>query len=503
MKMRLLHPFIFFLTVLFVTSVFATDAPQFGIDQGRNRISEETNLPVSFHPGRIDSASGNIVDTGANVRWAVRIGTKTYTPPVIADGRVLIGTNNEAQFDPNLDGDYGVMLCLDEQTGEFRWQYAVPKITDIPYADTPHIGITSVPLVRDGIVYFVDNRGTVCALHLSDGSAKWTLDLVETFGIRLHDANNCSIVIHEDILFVATGNGQDARHYDVERPEAPSLVVLDVETGTPLARDDDWLKTGIAHGQWCSPSLGNVKQADGTVVPTLFFALGNGMLHSVNVQRLRQQLPAPPEDAGQYGSALFKIQADWTFNGNGAEALGEDRPFQQGRGSASYCCLSPPVFVDNWLYLLFCYDFSTGARPLRAFLTALDPTLPPEAPAASRLLWKTPNIEDGAFAPQAVFDGLVYFGDRNGVFYCLDAQSGEMVWKMDLRGEHWGGPLVADGKIYIGTSRRMFYVLQAGREAKVLAEIEMPGAMFAGATAANGTLFIPGDGFLYAVEGAR
>ena len=501
--MRLFPPFVFFLIIFFATHAFPADAPHWGIDQGRNRISEEKNLPITFQPGRKDPTSGDIVGTSANVRWAVKIGTNAYTPPVIADGRVLIGTNNEAKFDPTLDGDYGVMLCLDEKTGEFRWQYAVPKITDIPFADTPNIGITSTPLVRDGIVYFVDNRGLVCALNLSDGKPKWTLDLVKVFGIRLHDASNCSITIYEDILFVGTGNGQDARHLDVERPEAPSLVVLDVQTGKPFARDDDWLQTGIAHGQWCSPSFGDVQQADGTVAPTLFFALGNGVLHSVNAQKLRGQLPTPPEDAGQYGSALFKISADWTFNGNGTEALEEGNPFQKGRGSASYCCLPPPVFVDNRLYMLFCYDASTGARPLKAFLTALDPTMPPEAPTASRLLWKTPNIDGGALAPQAVSEGLVYIGDRNGGFYCLDAQSGETVWRMDLRGEHWGGPLVADGKIYIGTNRRMFYVLQAGREAKMLAEIEMPDAMHAGATAANGTLFIPGNGFLYAVEETR
>ena len=49
-------------------------------------------------------------------------------------------------------------------------------------------------------------------------------------------------------------------------------------------------------------------------------------------------------------------------------------------------------------------------------------------------------------------------------------------------------------------NRRMFYVLKAGREPEILAEIEMPDALFAGATAADETLFVPMNGYLYAVR---
>ncbi|MDR0870753.1 MAG: PQQ-binding-like beta-propeller repeat protein, partial [Planctomycetaceae bacterium] len=199
-----------------------------------------------------------------------------------------------------------------------------------------------------------------------------------------------------------------------------------------------------------------------------------------------------------FGADLPKIAADWTFDGNGKEIWGEDQPFQKGRGSASYCCLPPPVFADNKLYLLFCFDDAIGARPHKAFLTAINPVN--GLAAGKRLLWKTPDITNGTLSPQAAADGLIYLGDKNGGFHCLDAQTGQSVWKLDLKGEHWGGALIADGRIYAGTNRRMFYVLQAGREPKILSEIEMPDAVFAGASAANGTLFVAGNGFLYAVE---
>ena len=49
-------------------------------------------LPVHFEPGRRNPATDQFVGTGSNVRWAVPIGSPTYAKPVIADGKVVIGT---------------------------------------------------------------------------------------------------------------------------------------------------------------------------------------------------------------------------------------------------------------------------------------------------------------------------------------------------------------------------------------------------------------------------
>ena len=41
-------------------------------------------------------------------------------------------------------------------------------------------------------------------------------------------------------------------------PHAPSLIVLDKRTGRLVAQDDEKIGTPLFHGQWSSPSLGNV-----------------------------------------------------------------------------------------------------------------------------------------------------------------------------------------------------------------------------------------------------
>ena len=94
---------------------------------------------------------------------------------------------------------------------------------------------------------------------------------------------------------------------------------------------------------------------------------------------------------------------------------------------------------------------------------------------------------------------MVRIGIKGG-FYCFDGATGKEHWKLQLRGDIWARPLITNGKIYVGTDRRMFYVLKTGVEPKILSEITMPDRIFAPAAVSGNTLYVVGDGFLYAVE---
>ena len=90
-------------------------------------VSGEKNLPVTFDP-----------KTGDNLVWSVELGTETPATPVIARGRVLIGTNNNHPRDPRHQGDRGVLMCFDEKDGRFLWQLVVPEIPGDKYLDRPN-----------------------------------------------------------------------------------------------------------------------------------------------------------------------------------------------------------------------------------------------------------------------------------------------------------------------------------------------------------------------------
>src|SRR3954453_1422575 len=78
-------------------AVHANDQPQWGAAWTRNMVSSERNLPDTFDP-----------KTGKNIRWVAELGTESHSTPVIAKGRVFIGTNNGNLRDPKHVGDRGV-----------------------------------------------------------------------------------------------------------------------------------------------------------------------------------------------------------------------------------------------------------------------------------------------------------------------------------------------------------------------------------------------------------
>src|SRR5947208_9477847 len=143
-------------------SASAADQAQWGQAWSRNMVSAEKGLPDKFDP-----------KSGLNIKWTAELGNETHSTPVVAGGRVYIGTNNGKPRDPKHQGDRGVMMCFSEKTGKLLWQLVVPKREDDPYYDWPKSGISSPATVEGDRVYLVSNRGEVMCLDakgLTDGN---------------------------------------------------------------------------------------------------------------------------------------------------------------------------------------------------------------------------------------------------------------------------------------------------------------------------------------------
>jgi outer membrane protein assembly factor BamB len=75
-----------------------------------------------------------------------------------------------------------------------------------------------------------------------------------------------------------------------------------------------------------------------------------------------------------------------------------------------------------------------------------------------------------------------------------------VMWVYDMLAAVWGSPLVADGKVYLGDEDGDVVILQAGKEKKVLAEINMGSSVYSTAVPANGTLYIMNRNQLFAIS---
>src|SRR2546426_2792372 len=95
------------------------DWPHWGGGPARNMVSTD-KIPLPADAKIPEPAEGDMLHppAGTNVKWCVHLGGQTYGNPIVAGGRVYVGTNNEFPRDPKHPGDRGVLMCIEEATGK-------------------------------------------------------------------------------------------------------------------------------------------------------------------------------------------------------------------------------------------------------------------------------------------------------------------------------------------------------------------------------------------------
>jgi outer membrane protein assembly factor BamB len=443
------------------------DWPMWGGSIQRNMAATVRNLPSVWD-----------ISTKKNIKWKVDLGTTSYGNPVVADGKVFVGTNNENPRNSAITGDRGILMCFRESDGKFLWQAASDKLEQ--GYDWPEQGVCSSPAVEGKRLYYVNNRAELVCLDTegfmdgnndgpyteeartgaSDADILWKLDMRKELGISQHNMANSSPVIWGDLVFLETSNGQDENHERIPSPNAPSFIAVDKKTGKVVWQDSS-PGNRILHGQWASPALGDVggeMQA--------FFPGGDGLL---------------------YGFDALKGQKLWSFDLNPKDAV-----FPKTRNYI----ISTPVFSDGRIFLAVGQDPENGEGI--GHMYCIDPSKRGDITGSGRI-WQYDNIRR-SISTAAIADGLVYISDFSGFLHCLDAASGKPYWTYDMLAAVWGSPLIADGKVFLGDEDGDIAVLQAGKELKRLSENNMGSAVYSTPVAANGVLFIMNRCELYAIS---
>jgi len=485
----------------------AADQPQFGRAWSRNMTSDERGLPVSFDP-----------QTGNHLKWVARLGSETHSTPVVAGGRVYIGTNNQEPRDPKHQGDRGVLMCLDESTGGLLWQLVVPKREEDTYFDWPHSGLCSPPSVESNRVYVVDNRGEVLCLdalgltngndgpyldegaHMTrhppgedpakpvpdlvpgplDADILWLFNLTTGAGIWSHDAAHSSVLIDGDLLYLNSGTGVDNTHKRIRTPDAPALVVLEKRTGRFVARENERIAPNIFHNTWSPPSLGTINGKR-----LVFLAAGNGIVYAFEALRA---LPSGPQPA--------TLKKAWQFDFDPTAPKANVHKFNSNRQESPSNFYGMPVVDGNRVYVAGGGDIWWGKN--EAWLKCIDATGAGDI-TTNGLVWSYP-LQKHVLSTPAVWQGLVFIADCGRTFHCVDAATGKACWTHEIQGEVWASPLVADGKVYLGTRGGVFYTFAASREKQVLSAIELGTPISGTAVAANGVLFLATMTHLYALQ---
>ncbi|MDP7288550.1 MAG: PQQ-binding-like beta-propeller repeat protein, partial [Phycisphaerae bacterium] len=280
------------------------DWPQWGRTANRNMVSEQTNLP-DLGTGKIDFKKAKW-----DIKWTVRLGSLCYGNPTVAGGKVFIGTNDRFWSDPRAKRSRGgLLLCIDEATGKVLWRLLVPRYKEKIFGsgfDDLNVGVCSSATVEGDKAYVVSSRGEVLCLDVNgqadgnagpyldegeymapesktpvklyrgDGDIIWRFDMIAGLENAPHDATNCNILIHGDLLYVNTSNGVHRMPGEpTPKPDASTLIVLNKKTGKLVARDACGIGKRMFHGNWSSLSLGKVNKKD-----MIFMGGGDGFLYA-------------------------------------------------------------------------------------------------------------------------------------------------------------------------------------------------------------------------------
>ncbi len=507
------------------------DWPQWGGSPHRNNTPAGENIPFKWN-----------LETGENVLWASPLGSQTYGNPVIANGKVFVGTNNTHGYLKRYPSkiDLGVLLAFEEKTGKFLWQASSPKLPTGRVHDWPQQGVCSTVYCDDKRLWYNTSRGEVVCLDVegfhdgeNDGPFKaeanenldeadiiWRYDMMGDLGVSQHNMCSCSITCVGDRCFVITGNGVDEGHINLPAPNAPSFICLDKNTGKLLWTDKS-PGLNILHGQWSSPCVFEAGGREQVVMGG-----GDGWLYSFD-----------PAGDGKGGAKLI-----WKFDGNPKDSL-----YVLGGRSTRNHLISTPVFYDGYVYVgmgedpehgegnghLYCIDpTKRGDVSLELAVDAEGKEIPHKrlkAVDSSKGEKAIPNPNTAAIwhydvvdrnkngkkefeetmhrtmGSVAIKDDLLFVTDIGGLVHCVDAKKvvdGKPVvyWTHDMFSAAWGSVLIVDGKVYVGDEDGDITVFELSKDLNVLAENNMINSLYTTPVVASDTLFIANKSTLIALK---
>jgi outer membrane protein assembly factor BamB len=435
-----------------------------------------------------------------NIKWTAQLGTTSYGGPVIAGGRVFVGTNNGKPRNPQIKGDKGVLMCFRESDGQFLWQAVHDKLPDPNENDWPEQGIPGTPTVDGDHVYYVNNRAeVVCATtagnpQTHEAQIVWKTDLVKDLKVYPHMIASSSPLVVGEQVFVVTSHGVEGEKHTVLTPTAPSFVALNKKTGAVLWQDASPGKD-ILEGQWSSPTYAVVKGK-----PQVIFPGGDGWLRGFDAQT---------------------HQLIWKFDCNPKKSV-----FHPGRRSTRNYIVATPVVYDDKVYVgvgqnpdntpgvghFWCIDITRTGD-----LSPREDNFDPKAAVNkdSGLVWhyggeimsepkRGRKVVFGLTTSTCAIHGdLVYVAEVEGYMHCLSARTGELYWTYDFKANIWGSPLWVDGKVYIGTDDGDICIFKDGKVKQEPHKVEMENPIKSPPVVANGVLYILTDKQLYAIAAKK
>ena len=382
---------------------------------------------------------------GENLAWQVPYGGRSG-PVVFGDRLYLQNTSGSGAAEQER------VMCFNADTGRLLWEHRYNMFTsDVP----PHRLAWSSPVVdpATGNVFAISGGGLLMSLS-KDGKLLWERSLAEEFGMWTTHGGRMSTPIVDGDQLIASGLtfgwGQFAGG-------AHRFMSFDTATGrtrwisAPEGRPTDTI--------YANPYVAEV---NGT---RLFFSGGSdGAMHAIKIAT---------------GEPV------WHWNVS-----------KRGLNTSTFM-VGDAIIVSHSEE-----NIDVNAMGMLAAVPAASKGTLTDKDAK----WVVRDVQAGYGSP--VSDGnRIYIVDNGGVLLAFDAKDGRQLWRKNLGTIQKSSPVLADGKLYVGTENGKFYMLTPRADGvDVLDADEMPSgpdgnpqAIIASPAVARGRVYLTTMGATFAI----
>ncbi|MDQ3803719.1 MAG: PQQ-binding-like beta-propeller repeat protein [Acidobacteriota bacterium] len=381
---------------------------------------------------------------GENLAWKAPYGGRS-TPVVMGNRVFLVNTADKGERMQER------VMSFDADTGKLLWEHRFNVyLSDVP----PHrVGWASpVGDPQTGTVYALGVGGHLVALSAKDGKLLWERSLGEDFGLlTTHGGRTVSPLVDGDLVIVSgVMFSWGAHHRGLHR-----WMGFDKRTGELV-----WTSAPGSRPYDTTYAAPIIADVNGTRL--LIQGASDGWVHAIKPQT---------------GEPVWRIEVS-------------------KRG------LNTGVVVKGTTAIITHSEENLDSSEM-GMIAALDASLKGEL-KMSQFKWHVYGWQGGFSSP--VLDGdRLYQVDNGANLAAFDVNSGKQLWLQNLGTIQKASPVLADGKLYVGTENGKFFIIEPGPTgAKILDEDQLgpaatPEAIIASVAVSDGRVFLVSDSNLYCI----
>lgn len=374
-----------------------------------------------------------------HVRWKTAIHGKAWSSPVVWGNQIWMTTATE-------DGTRLYAICVDAASGHILRDLFLFEVETPQYCHKFNSYASPTPAIEEGRVYVTFGAPGTAALDTRTGKVLWSR---RDFECNHYRGAGSSPILYQNLLIL---------HFDGS--DHQYIVALDKNTGKTVWRVNRSIDFQDLDQDGKPMMEGDLRKAFAT--PQVVVLQGRPLLIS---QGAKAQYAYDPLTGKEY----------WRF---------EERSCHSASGR--------PLYGNGLLYMTCGFSRGTllALRP-----DSQDPTRPPTE------VWKINRSMPSKPSPLLVGE-VVFVVDDGGLASCLDALTGQEIWRERIGGNYSASPLYAPatGLIYCFSEDGKVTVLKAGRKFEKVAENRLESGFMASPAVVDNALILRTRTHLYRIE---